>query len=165
MWIYIYGFPGGSVVKDLTANSGDTRNAGLIPWLGKSPGIGNGKPLQYSCLEKPMDRGAWRATVHGVAKRWTQLRDWAHSTCIYIYIYILIFYINNIHTILIFLLHKEPMPIDNNSSDSVFWHYPEEKPQVTNIYFKTMIRFSHKRLTSNMMAIWQQAKKKKKKRF
>ena len=54
------------------------------------------------------------------------------------------------------------MPIDNNSSDSVFWHYSEEKPQVTNIYFKTMIRFSHKRLTSNMMAIWQQAKKKKK---
>ena len=145
MWIYICGFPGGSVVEDLTANSRDRRNAGLIPGLGKSPGIGNGMPLQYPCLENPMDRGAWQATVHGVIKTWTWLRGWAHSTRTHIYI--LIFYINNRHTRWIFLLHKELMPVDNNSSDSVFWHYPEEEPQITNIYFKTMIRFSHKRLT------------------
>ena len=49
------GFPGGSVVKNLLANAGD---AGLIPGLGRSPGEGNGNPLQYSCLENPMDRGA-----------------------------------------------------------------------------------------------------------
>ena len=49
------GFPGGSVVKNLLANAGD---AGLIPGLGRSPGVGNGNPLQYSCLENPMDRGA-----------------------------------------------------------------------------------------------------------
>ena len=48
---------------------------GLIPGLGRSPGEGNGNPLQYSCLENSIDRGAWRATVHGVAKSRTQLRD------------------------------------------------------------------------------------------
>ena len=59
------GFPGGSVVKNLHANARDTS---LIPGLGRSPGEGNGSPFQYSCLGNPMDRGAWRATVHGVTK-------------------------------------------------------------------------------------------------
>ena len=59
------GFPGGSVVKNLPASEGDT---GPIPGLGRSPGESNGSPFQYSCLENFMDRGAWRATVHGVAK-------------------------------------------------------------------------------------------------
>ena len=75
MHIYIYietGFPGGSVAKNSPANTGD---AGLIPGLERSPGEGNGTPLQYSCLENPMDRGAWWATVHGVAKRQTGLSD------------------------------------------------------------------------------------------
>ena len=53
------------MVKNLPANAGDT---GSIPGSERSPGIGNGSPLQYSCLGYPMDRGAWRATVHGVAK-------------------------------------------------------------------------------------------------
>ena len=57
------------VVKNLPANSGDTGDAGLIPGSGRSPGEGNGNPLQCSCLENPMDRGAWRATVLGIAKR------------------------------------------------------------------------------------------------
>ena len=62
------------VVKNLPANAGDIRDAGLIPVLGRSPGVGNGHPLQYSCLENPMDRGAWWATVHGViTKSWTWL--------------------------------------------------------------------------------------------
>ena len=64
-------FPGGSVVKNLPTNAGDTQDVGLIPGLGRSSGGGNGRPLQYSCLENPMDRGAWQATVHGVAKSWT----------------------------------------------------------------------------------------------
>ena len=59
------GFPGGSVVKNPPANAGDM---GLIPGLGRSPREGNGNPLQYSCLENPIDKGAWWATVHGVAK-------------------------------------------------------------------------------------------------
>ena len=59
------GFPGGSVVKNLPANTGDV---GLIPWVGKIPGEGNGNPLLYFCLGNPMDRGAWWAIVHGVAK-------------------------------------------------------------------------------------------------
>ena len=53
------GVPGGSVAKNLSANAGD---AGLVPGSGRSPGGGNGNPLQYSCLENPVDRGAWRAT-------------------------------------------------------------------------------------------------------
>ena len=56
------------VVKNLPVNAGDTRDAGSIPGLGRSPGVGNGNLLQYSCLEHPMDRGAWRATVHRVTK-------------------------------------------------------------------------------------------------
>ena len=66
------GFPDGSVVKNLPANAG---GVGLIPELGRSPGEGNGNPLQYSCLGNPMDRGAWWAAVHGVQKSWTRLSD------------------------------------------------------------------------------------------
>ena len=61
----IRGFPGGSEVKASAWNEGDP---GLIPGLGRSPGGGNGDPLQYSGLKNPMDRGAWQATVRGVAK-------------------------------------------------------------------------------------------------
>ena len=63
-----HGLPGGSDSKETSYNAGDL---GLIPGSGRSPGEGNGYPLQYSCLEISMDRGAWRATVHGVAKSWT----------------------------------------------------------------------------------------------
>ena len=66
------GFPGGSEVKASASNMGDL---GSIPGLGRFPGEGNGNPLQYSCLENPMDGGAWWATVHGVAKSRTQLSD------------------------------------------------------------------------------------------
>ena len=62
------------VVKNPPANAGDGTDVGLIPGLGTSPGGGHGNPLQYSCLENPMDRGAWGATVHGVTKSWTQLK-------------------------------------------------------------------------------------------
>ena len=55
-------------------NAGDVRDVGSIPGLGRSPGGGHGNPLQYSCLENPMDRGAWRATVHKVAKGQTGLK-------------------------------------------------------------------------------------------
>ena len=61
------------VVKNLPDNAGDLRNAGSIPGSGRSLGGGNGNPLQYSCLENPMDRGAWWVTVDGVANSWTQL--------------------------------------------------------------------------------------------
>ena len=59
------------VVKNLLASVGDARDMGLTPGLGRSPGVGNGNPFQYSCLENPMDRGAWRATVHRVTKSQT----------------------------------------------------------------------------------------------
>ena len=59
------------VVKNPPANAGDTRDAGSIPKLGQFPGVGKGNPLQYSCLENSIDRGAWQAAVHGVSKNWT----------------------------------------------------------------------------------------------
>ena len=72
------------VVKNLPANAGNVRDLSLIPGLGRSPGKGNGYPLQYSCLENPMDRRAWQATVHGVTKSWTRLSDLA---CTHMYYY------------------------------------------------------------------------------
>ena len=62
------------VVKNPLPNAGDVRDVGLIPGLGRFPGGGHGNPLQYSCLENPMDVGAWWATVHEIAKSWTQLK-------------------------------------------------------------------------------------------
>ena len=61
-------FLGGCSIRGLPANAGDARDVGSIPGLGGSPGEGDGNPLQYSCLENPMDRGAWQATVHRVTK-------------------------------------------------------------------------------------------------
>ena len=71
------GFPGGVVVKNLPPSAIDTGDAGWTPGLGRSPAEGNGNPLQYSCLENPMDRGAWWATVHGV----TKCQDMTEQTC------------------------------------------------------------------------------------
>ena len=62
------GFPGGTAVKNLPASTGETEDASLIPGSGRSPGEGNGNPFQHSCLENPMDRGAWWATVHRVTE-------------------------------------------------------------------------------------------------
>ena len=70
------GFPGGSEVKVSACNVGDL---GSIPGSGRSPGEGNGNPLQYSGLENPMDGGAWWATAHGVAKSRTQLSDFTFT--------------------------------------------------------------------------------------
>ena len=64
--------PGGLAVKTLPASTGDARDAGLIPESGRSPGVGNGNPLQYSCLENSMDRGAWQAPTFWVTESWTQ---------------------------------------------------------------------------------------------
>jgi len=72
------GFPSSVVVKNLPANTGDTGDADSIPGLGRSPREGNGNPLQYSCLENPMDRGAWWATVHAVKESQT----WLSAPCL-----------------------------------------------------------------------------------
>ena len=66
-------FPGSTVVKNLPPNAGDTGDVGLIPGLGRSSGIEDGNPLQYSCLENSMDTGAWWVVVHGVTKSQTRL--------------------------------------------------------------------------------------------
>ena len=75
MRIYVRASQVALVEKNLPASVGDVRDLGLIPGLGRSPGVGNGTPLQYSCQENPMDRGAWQAIVHGVAKSWACLSD------------------------------------------------------------------------------------------
>ena len=67
------GFPGRAVAKNLPANAGARGDVGSIPGSGRSLGVGNGSPLQYSCLENSMDRGAWWTTVHGVTKSRTRL--------------------------------------------------------------------------------------------
>ena len=67
-----WGFPGGSGIKESACSVGDL---GLIPGSGRSLAEGNSYPLQYSCLENPKDRGAWRATIHGITKNWTQLSN------------------------------------------------------------------------------------------
>ena len=70
------GFPGGTSYKEHSCmNAGNIRDTGSTPGSRRSPGVGKGNPLQYSCLENPMDRGDWRATVRGVAKSGTQLSD------------------------------------------------------------------------------------------
>ena len=66
--------PNGTVEKNLPVNARDARDVGLVPGSGRSPGVGNGNLLQYSCLESSMDRGTWQATVHGVIKSWTWLK-------------------------------------------------------------------------------------------
>ena len=67
------------VVENLPARAGGIRDVGFIPGSGRCPGRGNSNSLQYSFLENPMDRGAWRPTVHGAAKSWAQLKQL--STC------------------------------------------------------------------------------------
>ena len=73
------GFPGGAAVKNPPANAGDSRDMGSVPGSGRSSGGGNGNLLQYSCPGNLMDRGAWQAIVHWVAKSRTQLHDWEHT--------------------------------------------------------------------------------------
>ena len=74
-------FPGGSDGKASAYNAGDL---GSIPGSGRSPGEGNGNPLQISCMENPMDEGTWQATVHGVAKSQTQLSDFTFTFIIHL---------------------------------------------------------------------------------
>ena len=77
---YIKNFLGGLVVKNSPDNAGAARDMVSIPGSGRSPGEGNGNPLQYSCLENLMDRGAWWATVHGAAKSWTLTKQLSTHT-------------------------------------------------------------------------------------
>ena len=96
------GFSGGSVVKNLSANTGTKGYVGLIPGLGRSPGGENGNPLQCSCLENRMDTGIWWATVYGVAKSQTQLstRPYTHTPILMygilafsnLFVYIILFF-------------------------------------------------------------------------
>ena len=83
--LLLSGFPGGSDGKESACNAGDPRST---PGSGRSPGEGNGYPLQYFCLETPIDRGAWRATVHGV----TRVRHSWGTTNIFTFLLLLLYY-------------------------------------------------------------------------
>ena len=76
------GFPGDACGKEPACQCRRYKRSGLIPGSGRSPGEGHGNPLQYSCLENPMDREAWQTTVHEVTESWTQL---THTQLFYIY--------------------------------------------------------------------------------
>ena len=91
------GFPGGWVVTNPPANTGDK---GSIPGSGRSPGKGNGNSLQYSCLGNAMDRGTWRATVRGVAKSWTWLKQLSrHTSLLFGWVSILIDQVSPVSTL------------------------------------------------------------------
>ena len=79
-FILVIGSVDGTVVKNLPANAGDPGDMGLISGSERFPGVGNGNPLQYSCLENSMDRGAWQAIVHRVTFRWIQLSMRPHTS-------------------------------------------------------------------------------------
>ena len=82
------------MVKSPPANAGAIGNLGSIPGSGRSPGEGTGNPFQYSCLENPIDRGAWRAMVRGVTKSWTQLKQLSmHALYIIISTKLVFFYV------------------------------------------------------------------------
>ena len=80
--------PGGTRVKNPPDNAGDESDTGSLPGSGRSPGVGNGNPLQYSCLENLMDRGAWWAAVHRVAKSWTQPKQLSTIVCWIIFLFL-----------------------------------------------------------------------------
>ena len=84
--MYTWDFPG-STSGNLPASVGDIRDTGSIPELERSPGEGNGNPLQYSCLEKSMDKGTWQAIVHMVTKSLIQLKLLSMHSCTHIYVY------------------------------------------------------------------------------
>ena len=79
--INLWGFPGSSMLKESSCSAGDAGDTGWVPWLGGSPGGLHGNPLQYACLENPRDKGAWKPTVHRVAKSQTWLKQLSMHTC------------------------------------------------------------------------------------
>ena len=90
------------MVKNSPANARDTRDAGWIPGSGRSPGEVNGNPLQCSCLENPMDSGAWQATVCGVTESWTQLKRLStcmHENCVPPWKIITPCYLKNVYSV------------------------------------------------------------------
>ena len=89
-------FQGGTVVKNLPASAGDARDGSTIPGWGRFPGVGSDNPLQYFCLETPMDRGTWQVKVHGVAISQKQLSNWTHEM-----------YVNNCYSLNISLPSQE----------------------------------------------------------
>ena len=125
---YLWGFPGGSFSKASACNVGDP---GLIPASGRSSGEVNGNPLQQLCLENPIDRGAWYATVHGVAKSRTRLSDFTFTfhfpfTC-------------NLLSVFIMKQHW----IFSNAFSAIYWDdYVAFVPDSVNVVYSTDL-FSH----------------------
>ena len=98
------GFPGGSVVRNPLANARNSRDASLIPGLGRSPRSGNDNSLQYIFLKNPINRGVWWAIFHRTAKSWTQLSDWKYTTGL---LFIPLIYLSILSLIPLCLITKE----------------------------------------------------------
>ena len=131
----IEGFPGDSDSKESACHAGDTGDVGSIPGWGRSPGEGNGNPLQYSCLENSMDRGAWRATAHGVTEELDTTNTFRTSTERSSSIYLM----KPEKTMLEAertLSEKNPVLGDSGRTPLVI-----EVPPLRNIFFKEVILF------------------------
>ena len=113
-------FPGGVSGKESTSNAGDVRDMGLIPGLGRSPTGGHRNLLQYSYLENPMERGAWWATVHGVANSWTQMKWLSTHSCI-IYVDIILHSVNVVCDVCWFTYEEPFLHPRNNSHLIMVW--------------------------------------------
>ena len=138
------GFPGGSEVKASACNAGDV---GLIPGSGRSPGEGNGNPLQYSCLENPMDGGAWWATVHRVAKSQTRLNDFTYHKIKYLEICKYIYLFRHLKIIIIEsrMLYSEIAKCrweQDNEFSVLYQHLRQEKWLWTKSIFELLFLFS-----------------------
>ena len=152
---YPWGFPGGSVVKENPpANTGDAEDAGSIPGSGRSPGWGNGNPLQYSCLENPKDRGAWQTTVHGVAQSWTRLRMHTHEGAISKQKLLERFY--GSFFFFFFLLSLYPLPWKRHSKMAALWSGSNNGE---NMWIRITIKVSTNRNTENKQRLCNTSKK------
>ena len=128
------------VVKNPLAIAGDIRDAGSVPGLGRSPGGGHGNPIQYSCLENPMDRGAWRATAHRVTKSRTRLkllsahaRTHTHThTRIFVCTNIIIRVTTGLWTFLVAQMVKNLPAMQETQVWSLGWEDPLEKGMTTH---------------------------------
>ena len=123
-------FPGGSDGKESACNAGDP---GLIPGSGRTSGEGNGNPLQYSCLENPMDGGAWRATVHGVVE--SETTEWLHFHFLFFFSFIYLFslqYCSGFCHILTWIRHRYtcvPHPEPTSLPIASLWVIPVHQPR------------------------------------
>ena len=121
------------MVNYTPTNPGYARDVGSIPGLGRSPGEGNGHPLQHSCLEKPIDRGAWQAIVHGVAKRWTQTEQLTLSLSFHFHL--------SIGKVVLTRVYLDQKQMERKTAHTVECWQPSATHKAENIFVGRMAEF------------------------